>query len=87
MPVSVRLDKETEELLDKAAKIISTSKSKLMKNSIREYCSRIISQKKLTPYELSKDLIGKEGSGRRDLSTRGEEILRELFRKKKNDRN
>ncbi|MCL4535980.1 MAG: ribbon-helix-helix domain-containing protein [Nitrospirae bacterium] len=87
MPVSVRLDKETEELLDKAAKIISTSKSRLMKNSIREYCSRIISQKKLTPYELSKDLIGKEGSGRKDLSTRGEEILRELFRKKKNDRN
>jgi len=87
MPVSVRLDKETEELLDKAAKIISTSKSRLMKNSIREYCSRIISQKKLTPYELSKDLIGKEGSGRKDLSTRGEEILRKLFRKKKNDRN
>ncbi|MDI6729129.1 MAG: hypothetical protein QMD44_09440 [Thermodesulfovibrionales bacterium] len=87
MPVSVRLDKETEELLDKAAKIISMSKSRLMKNSIREYCSRIISQKKLTPYELSKDLIGKEGSGRKDLSTRGEEILRELFRKKKNDRN
>jgi hypothetical protein len=87
MPVSVRLDKETEELLDKAAKIISTSKSRLMKNSIREYCSRIISQKKLTPYEIAKDLIGKEGSGRRDLSTRGEEILRELFRKKKNDRN
>jgi hypothetical protein len=87
MPVSVRLDKETEELLDKAAKIISTSKSRLMKNSIREYCSRIISQKKLTPYELSKDLIGKEGSGRKDLSTRGEEILKELFGKKKNDCN
>jgi predicted DNA-binding protein len=86
MPVSVRLDKETEELLEKAARIMNSPKSKVMKNSIKEYCSRILSREKLTPYELAKDLIGKEGSGRRDLSIRGEEILRELFRKKKNDR-
>jgi predicted transcriptional regulator len=86
MPVSVRLDKETEELLEKAARIMNLSKSKLMRDSIKEYCSRIVNQKKLTPYELAKDLIGKEGSGRGDLSTRGEEILRELFRKKRNDR-
>lgn len=87
MPVSVRLDKETEELLDKASRITSTPKSKIMKNSIKEYCSKIIAHKKITPYELAKDLIGKESSGRKDLSTRGEEILRELFRKKKNARN
>ncbi len=86
MAVSARLDKETEELLNKAAKVTNTPKSKIMKASIKEYCSRVLSQKKPTPYELAKDLIGKEGSGRGDLSMKGEEILREMFEKKRNDR-
>ncbi len=80
MPVSVRLDKETEKLLNKTSRLMSVPKSKVMKDSIREYCSRIVTRKKISPYELAKDLIGKEGSGRGDLSMRGEEILRELFR-------
>ncbi len=86
MPVSVRLDKETEELLEKAARIMSKPRSRVMKESIKNYCLRIVEQEKKTPYELSKDLIGKEGSGRGDLSVRGEEILREMFRKKHRDR-
>jgi hypothetical protein len=47
---------------------------------------RIVTKKGKRPYELAKDLIGKEGSGRGDLSVRGEEILREMLRKKHNDR-
>ncbi len=86
MPVSVRLDRETEELLEKAARIMSKPKSKIMKESIKQYCSQVVTRKKMSPYELAKDLIGKEGSGRGDLSIRGEEILRELFRKKRHDR-
>jgi predicted transcriptional regulator len=86
MPVSVRLDKETEELLERAARIMSKPRSKVMKESIRDFCLRIVEQEKKTPYELSKDLIGKEGSGRGDLSVRGEEILREMLRKKHRDR-
>lgn len=86
MPVSVRLDKETEELLEKAARIMSKPRSRVMKESIRNFCLRIVEQEKKTPYELSKDLIGKEGSGRGDLSARGEEILREMLRKKHRDR-
>jgi predicted transcriptional regulator len=86
MPVSVRLDRETEELLEKAARMMSKPRSKVMKESIRNYCLKIVEQEKKTPYELSKDLIGKEGSGRGDLSVRGEEILREMLRKKQRDR-
>jgi len=86
MPVSVRLDKETEELLEKAARIMSKPRSKVMKESIRNYCLKIVEREKKTPYELSKDLIGREGSGRSDLSVRGEEILREMLRKKHRDR-
>lgn len=86
MPVSVRLDKETEELLKKAARITSKPKSRVMKESIRDYCLRIVTKEGKSPYELAKDLIGKEGSGRGDLSVRGEQILREMLRKKHNDR-
>lgn len=86
MPVSVRLDKETEELLEKAARIVSKPRSRVMKESIRDYCLKIVEQEKKSPYDLSKDLIGKEGSGRGDLSVRGEEILREMFSKKRNAR-
>ena len=86
MPVSVRLDKETEELLEKAARITNKPKSRVMKESIKDYCLRIVTKKGKRPYDLAKDLIGKEGSGRGDLSIRGEEILREMLRKKHNDR-
>ncbi len=87
MAISVRLDKETEELLEKTTRILGKTKSKVIKESLREYCSHIMEHKQPTPYELSKDLIGKKGSGKGDLSIRGEEILRKLFRRKRIDRN
>mgnify|MGYP001605085410 CR=1 FL=1 len=88
MPVSVRLDKKTEELLSKAAKVKSVPKSKIMKESIKEYCFKIVGEKQQQSiYDRAKDLFGKEGSGRGDLSTRGEEILRETFKRKRHDRN
>jgi hypothetical protein len=87
MPISVRLDKETEEILEKTSRILGTSKTDVIKKSLKEYCSGIMSGKGQTPYELTKDLLGKEGSGKGDLSIRGEEILRALFRRKRIDRN
>jgi predicted transcriptional regulator len=85
MPVSVRLDKETEQLLEKAARITHKPKSRVMKESIKDYCLRIVTKEGKSPYELARDLIGKEGSGRGDLSVRGEEILKDILRKKRND--
>jgi len=82
MPVSVRLDEETEELLEKAARVMSKPRSRIMKESIKAYCLGILDQNEKTPYELARDLIGREGSGRGDLSVRGEEIFREMLRKK-----
>jgi hypothetical protein len=42
----------------------------------------MLKKKRGRPYELIKDLLDKGGSGRGDLSTRSEEILRERFRRK-----
>jgi predicted DNA-binding protein len=82
MPGSVRLDKETVELLERASRITCKPKDRIMKEAVKDYYLRCVEQKGKTPYELAGDLLNKEGSGRGDLSVRGEEILRELAQKK-----
>jgi hypothetical protein len=79
MPVSARLDEETNAILEKAAKALRTTKTEVLKRSIRDFCGRVLEEKGKRPYELIRDLVGEEGSGRGDLSVRGEEILRERF--------
>ncbi len=87
MPFSIRLDKVTEELLEKAAKLSKTTKSEIIRKSIREVRAPIVNKSKLNPSELVKILIEKHpGSGRGDLASRSEEILREILRKKPNAR-
>jgi len=82
MPLSVRLDKKTESLLEETASMLQTSKAEVIKNSLTDYCSRLLAEKRARPYELIKDLLGNEGSGRGDLSERSEEILRKRFRRR-----
>ncbi len=82
MPLSVRLDKKTESLLEQTASILKVSKTGVIKQSLSDYCSRVLNERRKRPYDLIKDLLGREGSGKGDLSTRGEEILRERFRRK-----
>jgi len=82
MPLSVRLDKKTESLLEETASTLKTSKAEVIKKSLSDYCACVLTERRKRPYDLIKDLLGEEGSGRGDLSTRGEEILRERFRRK-----
>lgn len=83
MSVSVRLDEETKAVLEKTARALRTSKTEVIKRSIRSFCDQALRERARRPYELLKDLVGEEASGRGDLSMRGEEILREHFRHKK----
>jgi hypothetical protein len=82
MPLSVRLDKKTESLLEQTASTLNTSKAEVIKKSLSDYCARVLTEKRKRPYDLIKDLLNKEGSSRGDLSGRSEEILRERFRRK-----
>ena len=82
MPLSVRLDKKTESLLEQTASTLKTSKAEVIKQSLSDYCARVLTERRKQPYEMIKDLLDKAGSGRGDLSTRNEEILRERFRRK-----
>jgi len=83
MPISVRLDKKTEAMLDETAQALGTSKASVIKESLAEYCPKVLARKTKRPYELIKDIAGRKGSGRGDLSSRGEEILRHAFRRKR----
>lgn len=83
MPVSARLDEETNTMLENAARALRTTKTEVLKKSIREFCGRVLEERAKRPYELIRDLVGEEGSGRGDLSVRGEEILRERFGRKR----
>jgi len=77
----VRLDKKTESLLEQTASTLKTSKAEVIKQSLSDYCARILTEKRKRPYELIKDLLHRGGSGRGDLSFRSEEILRRRFKK------
>jgi len=82
MPLSVRLDKKTESLLEQTASTLKTSKAEVIKQSLSDYCARVLTERRKRPYELIKALLGKGGSGKGDLSARSEEILRERFGRK-----
>jgi predicted transcriptional regulator len=83
MPLSVRLDKKTESLLQETASTLKTSKAEVVKQSLSDYCVRVLTERRKQPYDLIRDLLDRRGSGKGDLSERGEEILRERFRRKK----
>ncbi len=83
MPTSVRLDPETEALLETTARSLKTTKSQVLKASIREYCRKALAEKRKRPYELISDLIGTEHSGRGNLAIDHEKILREAFNRDK----
>ena len=82
MPVSVRLDEETEALLNKTAKTLRTTKSKILKASVLDFCKKTLDEKRKKPYDLISDLIGTEYSGDGNLAINAEEILRKHFSKK-----
>jgi hypothetical protein len=77
MRISARLDEETKALLEKTAKILQTTKTEVLRRSITQFCNQVLKKTRKSPYELIRDLVGEEASGRGDLSVRGEEILRE----------
>ena len=84
MPFSVRLDDETEALLNKTAKALDSTKSEILKASIHDFCKKTLQEKAKKPYDLISDLIGRESSGKGNLSIDSEKILRNAF-KRKND--
>jgi hypothetical protein len=80
MPVSARLDEETENLLLKTSAALNTTKTEILRTSVREFCQKALKQKAAKPYDLIEDLVGEEFSGKGNLAMDGEKILREALR-------
>lgn len=56
------MDKKTAALLEKAAQYKGVTKSEMVRESIREYCSRIVEQRQRTPWEIYLE-VHKSGTG------------------------
>jgi Arc/MetJ-type ribon-helix-helix transcriptional regulator len=76
MPSSTRLDKETEDLLRTAAEYAGVTKSELVRESIREYCTKIVEQKQRTPWEIYQAIHKSGGSGHGQRVAKGKEIIK-----------
>jgi len=84
MLVSVRLDERMAKELTRAARASGVSKSEFVRRSLSQY---IAVRKMDNPaWEVGKDLFGKYGSGRSDLATNSERIVREKIHPKKGRR-
>jgi hypothetical protein len=81
MAITVRIDESTEAKLRRVLKEQGGSLSDFVRAAIAEKLDR--EAKKPTPHELGEHVFGRFGSGRDDLATNSEQVLREMFRAKR----
>ena len=82
MTISLRLESRLERELNNYAKMMGISKSELVRNLIADFIERETGRS--SPYELGRNVFGREGSGRGDLSANRKSILRKKLNAKKN---
>ncbi len=84
MPTSTRLDKETENALNKAADYLHMTKSDIVRQSVKDFCLRVIEEKRRTPWEVYEAVhtSGGSGHGKRVLMSK-ETLKRQLEAKRK----
>ena len=77
--ITLRVDKKLEETLKNAAKAKGLSKSEIVRQSLVEYLS---SHCQNNSHKIGERVFGKYGSGKGNLSTDSEVILRDKLKKK-----
>lgn len=80
MPTSVRLDRETEELLERIAAAAGRSKSWVVREAVAAYGGGSTYARR--PYELLEPFIGAGGTGSTAASKRTGEAFAALLRKR-----
>ena len=78
--LSIRLSSDIESKLDRISKAEKMPKSEIIKSALDLYFRKY--DEKTSPYELGKDLFGKEGSGQKNTSKDYKTILKEKLRAK-----
>ncbi len=80
MAISLRLDRQLEKRLEQACRLAGISKSEYVRRCLEKELEA--ADHRPSPYELAKDFIPKEGSGKGDLARNAEKYLREIIREK-----
>lgn len=88
MATSVRLDTKTERALDRMAKLTGKTKSDLIREAVRQMTVRAAEEIEGSPtaYDRLADLIGIVDRGPGNRAARSEEILRQMFARKRMSR-
>jgi len=83
MPTSVRLDPETEALLDQLARIYQRTKSDILREALRRLArDKPVKDVNNGPYTLVADLIGIAQGGPDNLARRHKQAFRDLLASK-----
>ena len=77
---SIRLPSDFEQKLNKISQNENLSKSEIIKEALKIYFDQY--DKKISPFNLGKDLFGKYGSGRNNLSQDHKKLVKEKIRAK-----
>ncbi len=77
--INVRLSQDLEKRVTEVAEELGLTKSELVRRCLEEYVEKNHSP---SAWELGKDLFGKYGSGKGNLSSDRKELIREKIRKK-----
>ena len=84
MTISLRLDDGLERKLNRHARLMRRTKSELIRGLISDFVEERADE--LTPWELGKEVFGREGSNRGNLSVDRKSILKEKLRAKNSSR-
>jgi hypothetical protein len=84
MPSSARLDRETEALLKKAVEYAGVTISEVVRESIREYCAKIVEERKQSPWEIYELIHEPGGSRHRKRVANDKVILKKKFEAMRN---
>ena len=82
MAISLRLEKKLDNDLSIYARITGKSKSEVVRHMLREGMAAY--RVAATPWELGKDLFGREGSGEGNRSVTRKTLVRQKLHAKKN---
>lgn len=84
MLTTVKLPRELHAELENAARAHGLTKSEVLRKALRSELARLAGRRRLTPWELGKDLFGRARSGRGDLSSvRARDLLAPAARGKR----
>jgi len=86
MPVSLRLDRETEGLVRRISKTSGRSKSDVIREAIRRFAHEARVKPGESVYDEISDLVGIVDGGERHYGARSEDVLRAMFHRRRRTR-